>query len=35
MLARKLVAVGAQIPADLLADPASDLKPFSIPRPRG
>jgi len=35
MLARKLIAVGAQIPADLVADPASDLKPFSIPRPRG
>jgi 3-phenylpropionate/trans-cinnamate dioxygenase ferredoxin reductase subunit len=35
MLARKLIANAAQIAAEVLADPASDLKPFSIPRPRG
>jgi 3-phenylpropionate/trans-cinnamate dioxygenase ferredoxin reductase subunit len=35
MLARKLIAQGADIPVELLADPASDLKPFSIPRPAG
>ncbi|MGC3984537.1 MAG: FAD-dependent oxidoreductase [Pseudorhodoferax sp.] len=35
MLARKLIAHQARIPAEVLADPASDLKPFSIPRPRG
>lgn len=35
MLARKLIAQGAAIPVEVLADPASDLKPFSIPRPAG
>jgi 3-phenylpropionate/trans-cinnamate dioxygenase ferredoxin reductase subunit len=35
MLARKLIAGRAQIPAETLADPAADLKPFSIPQPRG
>lgn len=35
MLARKLIANRAQIPAELLADPASDLKPFSTIRPAG
>ena len=35
MLARKLIAQGAAIPVELLADPAGDLKPFSIPRPAG
>lgn len=35
MLARKLIAHQAQIPTEVLADPAADLKPFSIPRPRG
>ncbi|CAN7223052.1 FAD-dependent oxidoreductase [Pseudorhodoferax sp. LjRoot39] len=35
MLARKLIAGRAQIPAETLADPAADLKPFSILQPRG
>ncbi|MDQ7954505.1 MAG: FAD-dependent oxidoreductase [Pseudomonadota bacterium] len=35
MLARKLIAQGAAIPPEVLADPAGDLKPFSIPRPAG
>ena len=35
MLARKLIAHRARIPAETLADPAADLKPFSIPQPRG
>lgn len=35
MLARKLIAGRAQIPAEALADPAADLKPFSILQPRG
>lgn len=36
MLARKLIAGAARIPAETLADPAADLKPFStIPRPAG
>jgi hypothetical protein len=33
MLARKLIANAARIPADVLADPTADLKPFSIPQP--
>lgn len=35
MLARKLIAGRARIPAETLADPAADLKPFSILQPRG
>ncbi|KQP49369.1 NAD(P)/FAD-dependent oxidoreductase [Pseudorhodoferax sp. Leaf274] len=35
MLARKLIALRAQVPSEVLADPAADLKPFSIPQPRG
>lgn len=35
MLARKLIAHRARIPVETLADPAADLKPFSIPQPRG
>jgi 3-phenylpropionate/trans-cinnamate dioxygenase ferredoxin reductase subunit len=35
MLARKLITHKAQIPAEVLTDPGSDLKPFSIPQPRG
>lgn len=35
MLARKLIAQRARIPVETLADPAADLKPFSIPQPRG
>lgn len=36
MLARKLIAVGARIAPDLLADPSTDLKSFSTPpRPAG
>lgn len=35
MLARKLIGNAAQIPPELLADAAADLKPFSIPQPRG
>lgn len=33
MLARKLIANAAQIPAEVLADPAADLKPHAIPQP--
>lgn len=35
MLARKLIALRAQIPVQVLADAASDLKAFSTPRPAG
>jgi 3-phenylpropionate/trans-cinnamate dioxygenase ferredoxin reductase subunit len=36
MLTRKLIALGAQIPPQVLADPDADLKPFSTtPRPAG
>jgi 3-phenylpropionate/trans-cinnamate dioxygenase ferredoxin reductase subunit len=36
MLARKLIAQGARIAPEVLADPAADLKPFSTPpRPAG
>lgn len=35
MLARKLIAQRAHIPSEALADPAADLKPYSIPRPAG
>jgi 3-phenylpropionate/trans-cinnamate dioxygenase ferredoxin reductase subunit len=36
MLARKLIANAAQVPAETLADSAADLKPFStIPQPAG
>lgn len=31
MLARKLIALGARIAPELLADPSVDLKPFSTP----
>jgi 3-phenylpropionate/trans-cinnamate dioxygenase ferredoxin reductase subunit len=36
MLARKLIALGARIAPELLADPSADLKSFSTPpRPAG
>ncbi|MBL8387838.1 MAG: FAD-dependent oxidoreductase [Hydrogenophaga sp.] len=35
MLARKLIASQARIPAEVLSDPTADLKPFSSPRPHG
>ena len=35
MLARKLIASAVQIPPEVLADPAADLKPFSLSQPRG
>jgi 3-phenylpropionate/trans-cinnamate dioxygenase ferredoxin reductase subunit len=36
MLTRKLIALGAQIPPQVLADSASDLKPYSTtPKPAG
>jgi 3-phenylpropionate/trans-cinnamate dioxygenase ferredoxin reductase subunit len=31
MLARKLIALGVRIAPELLADPSTDLKPFSNP----
>lgn len=31
MQARKLIALGARIPATMLADPVADLKPFTVP----